>query len=59
MEKTISGKATAWGLRLSVPAPILKGIGIQVGDGVVWTIGEKDGKPIAILQKAEEEAKEE
>ena len=59
MENKISGKATAWGLRLSVPAPILKGVGIQVGDEVEWSLGEREGKKIAILQKADEEAKEE
>ena len=56
-KKVIVGTAKSWGLRLAVPAPILKEIGIQVGDAVEWSFGERDGKKIAILQK-KEEAKE-
>ena len=54
-EKTIKGTVKSWGLRVSVPADVLKGIGVQVGDNVVWSFGERDGKPIAILEKAQEE----
>jgi len=52
-ENVIVGTAKSWGLRVAVPAPILRGIGVQVGDGVVWSFGERDGNKIAILERAE------
>jgi hypothetical protein len=51
------GKVKSWGVRYSVPAEVLKRIGVGVGDNVQWTLGERDGKKIAILEKADEEAK--
>ena len=49
------GKIKSWGVRYSVPAPVLKRIGLGVGDDVEWSFGERDGKQIAILEKAKEE----
>ena len=58
--KIAGGKIKSWGVRYSVPAPVLKRIGLGVGDDVEWSFGERDGKPIAILEKAEtKETKEE
>ena len=56
-KNVIGGKVTSWGIRLAVPSAVIKGIGLKVTDEVMWSLGERDGKPIAILQKAEEEAK--
>ncbi len=56
-KKVVGGKVTSWGIRLQVPSAVIKGIGLKVTDEVEWSLGEKDGKKIAILQKAEEEAK--
>lgn len=52
--KAIVGTVKSWGLRYAVPAPILKAIGVDVGDEVEWTLEERKGKKIAILQKKEE-----
>ncbi|MBE9592838.1 MAG: hypothetical protein IMF19_05100 [Proteobacteria bacterium] len=52
-EKKIEGKVTAWGIRLQVPAPVLKGIGLAVDDKVSWTVEEVDGKKVAVLSKKE------
>ena len=52
-EKKIEGKVTTWGVRIQVPAPVIKGIGLEVGDEVVWTIEEVGGKKAAILMKKE------
>jgi hypothetical protein len=51
----IRGKVKSWGLRLPVPAPILKGIGVGIGDEIVWSLGERNGKKVAILGKADKE----
>jgi hypothetical protein len=53
-EKTVEGKVTSWGVRLAVPAPIIKGIGLVVGNEVEWEIKEVGGKKAAILMKKEE-----
>lgn len=53
-EKKIEGKVTTWGVRIQVPAPVIKGIGLEVGDKVVWTIEEVGGKKVAVLGKKEE-----
>ena len=50
----MEGKARAWGVRLQVPSAVIKAVGIEIGDEVVWSIGEKDGEKIAILSKKEE-----
>ena len=52
-EKKIEGKVTAWGIRLQVPAPVIKGIGLVQGDKVLWAIEERHGKMVAVLQKKE------
>ena len=52
-EKKIEGKVTSWGVRIQVPAPVIKGIGLVVGDEVLWTIEERHGKKVALLQKKE------
>ena len=50
-ERIETGKVTAWGKRLQVPAAILHELGLSVGDSVEWIIKkEKDGK-VAILKK--------
>ena len=49
------GKVKSWGVRYSVPAEVLKRIGVGVGDSVQWSFGERDGKRIAILEKEESE----
>ena len=53
----IEGKARAWGVRLQVPSAVIKAVGIEIGDEVEWSIGEKDGVKIAILAKKMEEKK--
>ena len=53
-EKKIEGKVTAWGVRIQVPAPVIKGIGLVVGDEVLWAIEVRHGKRVAVLQKKEE-----
>lgn len=50
---TIGGKVTSWGVRIQVPAPVIKGIGLEVGDEVEWTIEEVGGKKVAVLSKKE------
>lgn len=50
-EKKIEGKATAWGLRLQVPASILRELDIGVGDDVVWNIEKRGDINVAILRK--------
>jgi len=52
-EKKIEGKVTAWGVRIQVPAPVIKGIGLVVGDEVLWAIEVRHGKRVAVLQKKE------
>jgi len=52
-EKIIEGTVKSWGLRVAVPAPILKNIGVSVGDEVIWTLEERDGKTVAVLSKKE------
>jgi bifunctional DNA-binding transcriptional regulator/antitoxin component of YhaV-PrlF toxin-antitoxin module len=52
-EKKIEGKVSSWGIRIQVPAPIIKGIGLVVGDEVVWKVEEVGGKKAAILMKKE------
>jgi bifunctional DNA-binding transcriptional regulator/antitoxin component of YhaV-PrlF toxin-antitoxin module len=54
-EKKIEGKVSSWGVRIQVPAPVIKGIGLEVGDEVLWTIEEVGGKKAAILRKKEVE----
>lgn len=54
-EKKIVGRVTAWGIRLQVPAGIIKGIDLVVEDKVVWAVEERDGKKVAILSKVVEE----
>ena len=58
-EKKIEGKVSSWGIRIQVPAPVIKGIGLVVGDDVEWTIEEKDGKKVAVLSKKEKPVEEE
>ena len=53
----MEGKARAWGVRLQVPSAVIKAVGIEIGDEVEWSIGEKDGDKIAILAKKEEKRK--
>ena len=50
-EKKIEGKVTAWGLRLAVPAGVIKGIGLVLQDEVEWQIEERDGEKVAVLSK--------
>ena len=52
-KKIAGGKVKTWGIRYPVPAPVLKGIGLDVGDEVEWTIEEVGGKKAAILMKKE------
>jgi len=47
----IKGKVAAWGRRLQVPASILREMGLEVGDTVIWTVEERDGEKIAVLKK--------
>jgi hypothetical protein len=54
-EKKIGGRITAWGLRLAVPAGVIKGMGLVLQDEVEWQIEERDGKKVAILSKKVEE----
>ena len=53
----MEGKARAWGVRLQVPSAVIKAVGIEIGDEVEWSIGEKDGDKIAILSKKEKKEK--
>jgi len=54
-EKGIEGgKVRSWGIRYQVPAPILKAISLSVGDEVLWTLEERDGKTVAVLSKKED-----
>jgi bifunctional DNA-binding transcriptional regulator/antitoxin component of YhaV-PrlF toxin-antitoxin module len=52
-KEKIGGKVTSWGVRIQVPAPVIKGIGLEVGDEVEWQIEEVGGKKAAILMKKE------
>lgn len=52
-ESEVEGKVTAWGIRLQVPASILKQIGLTVGDDVSWIVKKQDGKKVAVLEKKE------
>jgi hypothetical protein len=52
-EKTVEGKVTSWGVRLAVPAPIIKGIGLVVGNEVEWELEDREGKMVAVLSKRE------
>ncbi len=47
----IKGKVATWGRRLQVPASIIRELGLEVGDVVIWTIEEGGGKKVAILKK--------
>jgi len=49
----IKTKVAAWGRRLVVPAFILREMGLEVGDTVIWDIEERDGEKVAILKKME------
>ena len=53
----IKTKVAAWGRRLVVPAFIIRELGLEVGDTVIWTVEERDGEKVAVLKK--EEVKEE
>lgn len=57
-KKVIGGTVKSWGKRYPVPADVLEHIGADVGDEVVWSFGEQDGKRIAILQKKEKAVRE-
>lgn len=52
-DEKIEGRVTAWGLRLAVPAPVIKGIGLVLQDDVEWTIEERKGIKVAVLSKKE------
>ncbi|MCW3140654.1 MAG: hypothetical protein N2V72_00520 [Methanophagales archaeon] len=47
------GVVAAWGLRLQVPASILRALDLRVGDQVEWLIEERKGERVAILKKSE------
>jgi antitoxin component of MazEF toxin-antitoxin module len=49
--KIAGGKVKTWGIRYPVPASVLKGIGLDVGDEVEWELEERDGKRVAVLSK--------
>ena len=53
-EEKIQGTVKSWGTRLSVPAGILKGIGLVLQDDVEWDLEERKGKKVAVLSKKEE-----
>jgi hypothetical protein len=53
-EKKIEGRVTSWGVRIQVPAPVIKGIDLVVGDDVEWQIEQRKGKKVAVLSKKEE-----
>jgi len=52
-KKIAGGKVKTWGIRYPVPAHVLKGIGLDVGDKVEWEIEERKGKKVAVLSKKE------
>ena len=52
-KKIEGGKVKTWGIRYPVPAPVLKAIGLNVGDDVEWEIEERKGKKVAVLSKKE------
>jgi hypothetical protein len=52
-KKIAGGKVKTWGIRYPVPALVLKGIGLNVGDEVEWEIEERKGKKVAVLSKKE------
>ena len=47
----VKGIVGAWGLRLQVPAAVLRELGLRVGDPVLWSIEERHGKKFAMLSK--------
>jgi hypothetical protein len=53
-EKKVEGRVTSWGVRLAVPAGIIKGIGLVLEDEVEWALEERDGKMVAVLSKKKE-----
>jgi hypothetical protein len=53
-KKIAGGKVKTWGIRYPVPAPVLKGIGLNVGDEVEWQIEERKGKKVAVLSRKED-----
>ena len=55
--ESVEGRVTAWGVRLVVPAGILREMDLSVGDEVTWKVEERDGMKVAILEKKKEEKK--
>ncbi|MCD6148324.1 hypothetical protein J7J18_03035 [bacterium] len=57
MSRGVEGKVTAWGLRLQVPAAILRELELDIGDDVEWVIEERNGEKVAILKRKSEREK--
>ena len=47
------GRAVAGGVRVYVPARVLRELGVQPGDEVVWRVERRDGKLVAVMEKKE------
>jgi len=54
-EKVEKAEVKAWGLRLQVPAAILRELGLSVGDKVVWEVEKRNGEKVAILKGVKKE----
>ena len=54
----VKGIVAAWGLRLQVPAAVLRELGLRAGDPVLWSVEERNGKKYAILFKSDGDVNE-
>jgi len=47
-------KVKAIGIRMTVPATILRELGFELGDKAKWKIEEREGEKVAIMEKKKE-----